>query len=134
MKKHGLSASGADKHNARGGLGRELLEMAVEQGLTLAEMAAEFDRSKTTVRYWLRRYGLRATGGRRRQLARAAKELGLRHVEMRCDQHGRTMFVLENRGSYRCMKCRSQKVSAWRRRAKRRLVDEAGRQMPPLRL
>lgn len=35
-------------------------------------------------------------------------------------------IVLENRGSYRCMQCRREDVSAWRRRAKRLLVEEAG--------
>jgi hypothetical protein len=126
VKRHELSANGAEKHAARGELDRELLEIAVEEGLTIEEMATEFDRSKTTVRYWLKRHGLEATGGERRRSARVAKDLGLRYAEMRCEHHGRTMFVLENRGSYRCMKCRSENVSAWRRRAERRLVNEAG--------
>lgn len=126
LRRHGLVANGALRHRPRGELDRDLIEIAVNEGLTVAEMAAEFDRSKTTIRYWLRRHGLRATGGTRREQAREAKELGLRYLERRCEHHGRTMFVLEGRGSYRCMRCRSQRVSAWRRRAKRRLVAEAG--------
>ena len=126
LKKHGLTAVGKERFSPRGGLERDLLETAVEEGLTLHEMATVVNRDISTVRYWLRRYGLKATGGARRQEAREAKLCGLRHIERRCPRHGRTRFVLENRGSYRCMKCRGADVSAWRRRAKQRLVEEAG--------
>jgi hypothetical protein len=57
---------------------------------------------------------------------RQAKEKGIRHVESRCQHHGVTTFILENRGYYRCMQCRKERVSEWRRRVKLRLVDEAG--------
>ncbi len=126
LKKHGLTAVGRDRFSPRGGLDRGELETAVENGLTLNEMARSVNRDISTVRYWLRRYGLKATGGSRRRETREAKRRGLRHIERRCPQHGRTRFVLENRGSYRCMKCRRADVSAWRRRAKQRLVEEAG--------
>lgn len=126
LKKHGLSAVGKDRFSPRGGLDRGTLEIAVEKGLTLNEMAKSVSRDISTVRYWLRRYGLKATGGARRRETREAKQRGLRHIERRCSRHGRTRFVLENRGSYRCMKCRRSDVSAWRRRAKQRLVEEAG--------
>jgi transposase len=126
LKKHGLTAVGRDRFSPRGGLDRGELEAAVENGLTLNEMARSVNRDISTVRYWLRRYGLKATGGSRRRETREAKQRGLRHIERRCPQHGRTRFVLENRGSYRCMKCRRADVSAWRRRAKQRLVEEAG--------
>jgi 5-methylcytosine-specific restriction endonuclease McrA len=43
-----------------------------------------------------------------------------------CRTHGETEFVLEGRGYYRCKKCRQQRVIDWRRRAKRRLIAEAG--------
>lgn len=126
LKKHGLSAVGKERFSQRGGLERGVLETAVAEGLTLHEMAETVNRDISTVRYWLRQYGLKATGGARRREAREAKRRGLRHIERRCSRHGRTRFVLENRGSYRCMKCRRSDVSAWRRRAKQRLVEEAG--------
>jgi 5-methylcytosine-specific restriction endonuclease McrA len=47
-------------------------------------------------------------------------------VERVCRTHGRTDFVLEGRGYYRCKKCRMQRVIEWRRRTKLRLVQEAG--------
>jgi 5-methylcytosine-specific restriction endonuclease McrA len=43
-----------------------------------------------------------------------------------CRTHGRTEFVLEGRGYYRCKECRKQRVIEWRRRAKQRLIVEAG--------
>jgi len=43
-----------------------------------------------------------------------------------CRTHGPTEFVLEGRGYYRCKRCRQQRVVEWRRRAKLRLIAEAG--------
>lgn len=126
LKKHGLTAVGSGKFSPRGGIDRQTLEAAVEGGLTLGEMAASVDRDVSTVRYWLGQYGLQATGGARRREAREAKLRGLRQIERSCVRHGRTDFVLESRGSYRCKKCRGEDVAAWRRRAKQLLVEEAG--------
>jgi len=126
LTKHELNANGTHKYAARGGLDREVLEAAVEEGLTLNEMAAELDRSVSTIRYWLARFELQATGGARRREARVGRERGLRYIERHCLRHGMTRFILENRGSYRCMKCRQANVVAWRRRTKRLLVEEAG--------
>jgi 5-methylcytosine-specific restriction endonuclease McrA len=47
-------------------------------------------------------------------------------AERVCRTHGRTEFVLEGRGYYRCKRCRMERVVAWRRRTKLRLVAEAG--------
>jgi hypothetical protein len=43
-----------------------------------------------------------------------------------CRTHGLTEFVLEGRGYYRCKRCRQQRVVEWRRRARLRLIAEAG--------
>ena len=126
LKKHGLKAVGSDKFSPRSGIERGLLVRAVDDGLTLIEMAELVHRDISTVRYWLKAFGLKTTGGTRRRETREAKCQGLRHIDRSCPRHGRTRFVLENRGSYRCMQCRREDVSGWRRRAKRRLVEEAG--------
>jgi hypothetical protein len=126
LSRHGLTATGASRFSARGAIDRKALTAAVEAGRTLKEMAEAFDRDISTVRYWLKRYGIRASGGARRRQAREARRLGLRHINRRCSRHGMTRFLLDNRGVYRCMRCRGEDVSAWRRRAKRRLVEEAG--------
>jgi hypothetical protein len=90
-------------------------------------MARELDRSLSTVRHWLKKYGLwPLLGTVRRTEARRAKELGLKRVELECRSHGRTEFILEGRGQYRCLKCRREAVIKWRRNTKLRLVEEAG--------
>jgi transposase-like protein len=129
MKKHGLEAVHHHKHAGRGGIDRERLEALVEEGGSIAEIAADVDLSKATVRYWLRRYGLRTLNARHRsssRLVRAAKEAGLSSVTMSCPRHGETEFSIEGRGYYRCKRCRSDAVTRRRRRVKAILVAEAG--------
>lgn len=44
-----------------------------------------------------------------------------------CRRHGRTEFIRRSDGGTpRCLRCRSEQVSRWRRRLKARLVAEAG--------
>jgi transposase len=129
MRKYRLVAANADKHAPRGGLDFERLQPLVEAGMTIAEIAAEVERSKATVRHWLGRHGLRTknTRGRRpAELGARAKEAGLLAVNMRCIRHGETEFVLEGRGHYRCKRCRSESVARHRRKVKETLVAEAG--------
>jgi transposase len=126
MKKYGLDAPNREKYAARGGIQRELLESLVNDGLTIAEMAAKLDVSKSTVRHWLRRYGLRTAGSRRIETKRAAKGDGLAVIASLCPAHGITAFAVEGRGYYRCKRCRAERVSNWRRKLKEMLVEEAG--------
>ncbi|HXD54018.1 MAG TPA: helix-turn-helix domain-containing protein [Solirubrobacteraceae bacterium] len=126
---HGLRAVSAEKHAARGGLGKEELEALAGRGLSIAQIAAEVDRSKATVRYWLQRYGLKTwspSGSRRAAESRVARENGSREAQMMCATHGETEFVVDGRGYYRCRKCRAEAVSRRRRKMKRILVEEAG--------
>jgi transposase len=58
LKKHGLKAVNREKHTAKGGLDRGELERMVNAGASIAEIAAKLDRSKATVRHWLKQYGL----------------------------------------------------------------------------
>ena len=74
--KHGLEAAKRDRHAERGGIDRQWLKAAVEEGSSIAEIATQAGLSKGTVRYWLRRYGLRtlnAGQGQLPALVRAAK-------------------------------------------------------------
>src|SRR5690349_17098123 len=73
MKKHGLEAPLRAKHAAKGGIPRAHLVALVDSGMTIAEIAEEVKLSKTAVRHWLRRYGLRTRhrrGGRRSATAK----------------------------------------------------------------
>jgi transposase len=125
-RKHGFESAYRAQHAARGGLAREALERLVEEGLSIREIAQATERSPTTVRHWLRVHGLVTTGGRRRTEARRARESGLGSFVRVCAKHGRSEFILEARGHYRCLKCRSEAVTERRRRVKAILVSEAG--------
>ncbi|HEY7150942.1 MAG TPA: hypothetical protein VH391_04615 [Solirubrobacterales bacterium] len=124
VKKHGLAASGRDKHAARGGLDREQLETLISQGLTVRAMAEALKMSPSTVRHWMSTFGLRT------QRHRANRHLGAERkpatIVDQCRRHGKAEFILEGRGAYRCKRCRSEAVIRWRRRIKETLIREAG--------
>jgi transposase len=110
-------------------LTRAQLEPLVDGGLTIAEIAVRLDRSKTTVRHWLQRHGLRTRsprGRRRSAQSQAASQAGLVVVRMICPSHDDTAFVRTGRGYYRCRRCRAEAVSRRRRKMKEILVHEAG--------
>lgn len=108
---------------------RTKLEKEVGRGLSIAQLAARFGCSKATVRYWLRKHGLRTQNPPRRESTRAAREAraaGDATLLQDCFRHGPTVFVRESSGYFRCKLCRVDAVTARRRRAKELLVAEAG--------
>jgi DNA-binding transcriptional ArsR family regulator len=123
LKKHGLAACHAAKYAPRGGIPSGELEALIEKDLTLSAMAERLGRSVATVRYWLARHGLNA---RRDSGATRTRAGNARRAAFECKRHGHTDFVLEGRGYYRCMRCRSEAVMRRRRRVKEILVEEAG--------
>jgi transposase len=133
MEKYGLEAPNRDKHAAKGGIARERLEEFVDVGMSITELAAELNRSKTTVRHWLEKYGLQTLQARRRtryrEALQAAQDLSqspLQRLAMTCRLHGETEFVREGSGYFRCGRCRSESVARHRRRLKALLIEEAG--------
>jgi transposase len=129
VQKHGLIAARRDLHLARGALSKEDLEPLVRSGATIAQIAEAVGRSKSTVRHWLGKHGLRTTNraGRRPSAeAKAASAAGVLSMQMDCPHHGKTAFYLDSRGGYRCRRCRSEAVTKRRRRLKAILVAEAG--------
>lgn len=124
LAKFGLRTARAAHHTPRGGLSREQLETLVGRDLTVRQIAEEVDRGAATVRYWLRVYDLKTTSAARRQarveMGTAPRALG------HCPRHGIVTFVRSGTRSAKCVHCRAEAVSEWRRRAKRRLVAEAG--------
>lgn len=121
-KKYCLTSAGAERFARRGAPDREALEQLIIQGATLQEIADRVDRSIATVRYWLAKWGIDRSQTRKRVDAEALPPV----IERHCWRHGLTRFGLEGRGYYRCLACRQERVSEWRRRVKRILVDEAG--------
>ncbi|HEV3033923.1 MAG TPA: winged helix-turn-helix domain-containing protein [Solirubrobacteraceae bacterium] len=129
VKKHGLEAANRGKHEAKGGLTREVLSPLVDAGMSIAEIAEAVGRSKGTVRHRLGRYELRTGGGVGRRSAdasRAAREAGLTEALLACPRHGQSSHVRDSRGYFRCRRCRQEAVVRRRRRVKEILVEEAG--------
>ena len=121
VHKYGLVSSHAERHAARGGIEREQLEDLVAEGLSIREIAVRVDRSPTTVRHWLREYGLKTLRERRPTVE------DVDQVERRCATHGIATFVRYGpRDHFRCVLCRRQRVTNRRRRVKEILVAEAG--------
>ena len=123
-RKHGLQSRHAQRHAARGPIPRERLEALVEQGLTVRGIATALDRGPTTVRHWLRTYGLRTARTRKRPEPPTDSTT---RVVRHCGRHGLTDFVRTGRaGRYRCRACRAEYRAERRRRVKRILIAEAG--------
>jgi transposase-like protein len=125
MRKYGLEAPNRAKHAGRGGLNRDELADLVGRGMTIREIAGELDRSTATVRHWLRRYGLSTAATARAHDTRVGRAQGATSLVRECERHGRTAFVIEGGGYYRCKRCRSEQVIC-HRRLKELLVAEAG--------
>jgi Homeodomain-like domain len=129
LRVHDLEIPDPAKHAAKGGIERERLTAMVEEGLSIAQIARTVGLSKTTVRSWMKRYGLRSRNVRPALVAeekRHAKAAGLTVINSACQRHGVTEFVLEGRGYYRCKACRAEGIARHRRRLKETLASEAG--------
>jgi hypothetical protein len=108
---------------------RAELETGIGQGLSIAQLATRFGCSKGSIRYWLKKYGLRTRNPPKRASSPesiGAREAGLRKLVQDCAVHGPQLFVLETGGYYRCTRCRADRVTARRRRLKQILIAEAG--------
>jgi hypothetical protein len=127
VQKHGFVANGRQKYSPKGGIVEEVLEIMVDDGLTLQEMADQLELSVRMVRYWLDKHGLEPVGRKGdREEWHKAREAGVKLLTRECRHHGSTMFVLDSRGFYKCKKCRSVAVAERRRVVKRTLVEDAG--------
>jgi len=121
LRKYGLEAAGSKTYAPKSGLDEAVLVALIEEDLSLREIAKRLERSVTTIRYWIRRYGLERQRCRQRTVPG-----GLKREIMLCLRHGSTEFVLEGRGSYRCSRCRAEAVGHRRQVIKSTLVREAG--------
>jgi DNA-binding CsgD family transcriptional regulator len=127
LKKHGLRPVNQGKHTNKGGIPRDTLRILAASGVPVREIARRLDRSPSTVRYWLNRFGIEAHGVKgNRAKAVAARARGETTVVLRCRHHGETSFYVSPNGDYHCKRCRTERVAQWRRNAKDDLVREAG--------
>jgi DNA-directed RNA polymerase subunit RPC12/RpoP len=98
----------------------------VERGASLAAIAEEVRADPSTVRKWLRRWGLETKHQRTLREAAEDREQGLTQTIRTCALHGMTVFRIDSRDSYRCVRCNSERVMARRRRIKEILLAERG--------
>lgn len=108
-----------DPFAPRGRIERSVLEAFIAAGASTRGIAEGLDRSQSTVRHWLKRYGLETKRASRRPPPRPGAN-GI------CQVHGETEFRRRADGRWRCLKCRSGHVSESRRRIKRALIEEFG--------
>lgn len=126
VNKYGLMSSHAERHTARGLIAREQLEDLLAEGLAIRGMAERLGVSYTTVRHWLRRYGLVTPRAQRLAETAPARAAGAETTEAYCPVHGSTTFVRRGNDGFRCRLCRAGAVHRRRREVKRVLVAEAG--------
>jgi transposase len=129
MNKYGLEAVNREKHAAKGAIERDQLRQLVDQGLSITELSQVLQRSKATVRHWLKQHELETVLTARRRALRAAisaVEGQPPRLVLQCRVHGETEFAREGSGYYRCTRCRSASVMRHRRRLKEQLIEEAG--------
>lgn len=80
----------------------------------------------STVRRWRLRLDLETKHMRTLREAAEARERGETKLMRFCPSHGLTVFRIDSRGSYRCVRCNSDRVAARRRRIKEILLQEMG--------
>lgn len=102
---------------------KDVLASLVAERLTTRELAERLGCSQTTVRYWLGQHGLRVARSRG---VPAGVEADIDRTIGDCPMHGESDFVRRADGAWRCCRCRSEAVTARRRRVKAILVAEAG--------
>ena len=107
-------------------MGDERLRELLEEGASVARIAAELKVSRHAVKRQLAAAGLRTRRAETFALARAARDAGLSGVLRTCARHGHVRFVPDARGTYRCTHCSTDAVARRRRKVKATLVAEAG--------
>jgi len=126
MRKYGLTPVGHDVHAPNQKVDPDELRRLMARGATVREAAAHFDCGYSTVRYWLKKLDIETRRMARLRASNAAIRDGKARVRLTCPEHGEVEFFRRSDGNYRCSKCRTASVSAWRRRVKRKLIERAG--------
>lgn len=98
----------------------------IAEGATLQEIADASGATVSGVRSAVIRLGLQTRRMASNREARTARSSGAAEIQRVCSTHGLAQFRRDINGSYRCLRCRAERVKARRRRIKEILVAEAG--------
>jgi transposase len=126
LAKHGLVPVGHHLNAPNQKVEPDELRRLIAEGATVREAAARFGCGYSTIRYWLKKLGLETRRMTRLRESQAAMAEGTTRVILTCPKHGQVEFLRRTDGNYRCSKCRTASVSAWRRQVKRKLIERAG--------
>ena len=124
VRKHGLVAVGHERNAPKGPIDRSVLGALVASGASTARIANEVGRTESSVRHWLRSYGLETRRAKQLREWQEDGRSGPAFIKRKCPRHGVTSYKWV--GRYRCLRCRSEAVARRRRRVKRILMEEAG--------
>jgi len=125
VRKCGLSAVHAERAAPKGGVARGDLERLLSLGMSMREIAQQFGLSPSTVRHWMKKYGLKSRRSQRLSETAQARAADKAPIQLTCPKHGPTEYRWLGTG-YRCGRCSSEAVSRRRRRVKEILIKEAG--------
>ncbi len=126
LRRYGLRANGSERYGPKPALDEAVLRTLIQDGHSVPEIARRLGCTPGLARRALRRLGVQTRQEANRTAAQRSDGRSGGPVELRCRHHGVTPHVLEGRGAYRCMRCRSDQVIRHRRQVKRTLIEEAG--------
>jgi hypothetical protein len=126
LKKHGLRPVGHAVHAPNEKVDPDDLRKLMLEGATVREAAQHFRVGYSTIRYWLKKLDIETTRMKRLRESNEAIGAGMTRVVLTCPEHGEVEFFRRPDGNYRCSKCRTAAVSAWRRRVKLKLIARSG--------
>jgi hypothetical protein len=104
----------------------DAIRALVERGAGIREISERLRLRPWEVRTRLRHLGLETARQRVQREAREARADGRAELVRTCPRHGRTTFRIDARGTFRCVRCNSDRVSARRRAIKHALLSEMG--------
>src|SRR3954453_1524938 len=100
---------------------QERLRQLVDEGASLARIAAELGVGRSAVRAALARAGLKTARSTTLAAAQEARAQGGKRLKRECGTHGVVLPAPDTRGTFRCTRCSTDAVARRRRKVKEAL-------------
>jgi hypothetical protein len=104
----------------------DALAALLAEGGTIGDVARALGVDPSTARKRLRALGLETRRQRVMREAAQARDRGEAGTERTCATHGLVRFRIATHGTYRCVRCASERVAERRRAIKRALIADLG--------